>query len=246
MSENYELLRSFGNEIKLFQSNPLPGQPVECIPGYRDGNGRTHTEILKLIGRVFLISGSPAPHVVIFAAVDSTADSSWICAQAGESLASQVEGKVCLIDADTLSPSMNSYFGLDIKSYQEIAHIKKSAKKSRAQSIRGSNLWLLPGELKTASESALKSPDRWKDRFSELPSQFSYVLFNAPPINESADALMLGRIADGVVLVVAANSTRRAAAVKARQSLDALNIRVLGVVLTQCTYPIPEALYKWL
>jgi len=245
MSENYELLRAFGNEIKLFQCNP-PGRPVERAPGYREGNGHTHTEILKLIGRVFLMGGSPAPQVVIFTAVDSTADSNWICAQAGEALATQVAGKVCLIDADALSPSMNSYFGLDLKSYHEIAPIERGAEKNRAQSIRGSNLWLLPGALKTASEPAPKSSDRLKDRFSELTSQFSYVLFNAPPVNESAEALMLGRIADGVVLVVAANSTRRAAAVKARQSLEALNIRVLGVVLTQCTYPIPEMLYRWL
>jgi Mrp family chromosome partitioning ATPase len=41
-----------------------------------------------------------------------------------------------------------------------------------------------------------------------------------------------------------ANSSRREIARKAVQDLQAANVRVLGAVLNQRTFPIPEALYK--
>ena len=47
-----------------------------------------------------------------------------------------------------------------------------------------------------------------------------------------------------VVLVVQANSTRREAARKGKESLDSANVRLLGVVLNERTFPIPEVLYR--
>jgi Mrp family chromosome partitioning ATPase len=41
-----------------------------------------------------------------------------------------------------------------------------------------------------------------------------------------------------------ANSSRRDTARKAMQELQTGNVRALGAVLNQRTFPIPEALYK--
>jgi Mrp family chromosome partitioning ATPase len=51
-------------------------------------------------------------------------------------------------------------------------------------------------------------------------------------------------LADGVVLVLEANSTRRVTAKKAKQALEAANVRILGTVLNNRTFPIPEGLYR--
>jgi protein-tyrosine kinase len=48
------------------------------------------------------------------------------------------------------------------------------------------------------------------------------------------------------VLVLEANSTRRVAARKAKQALEAANVRVLGTVLNNRTFPIPEKIYRLL
>src|SRR5207237_1316623 len=55
----------------------------------------------------------------------------------------------------------------------------------------------------------------------KLRSQFAYVLVHTPPINHYADVPLLGQCVDGIVLVMEANSTRREAARKAKDSLDA-------------------------
>jgi len=78
----------------------------------------------------------------------------------------------------------------------------------------------------------------------ELRSEFDYVLVDVPPIIQYADATLLGQLADGIVLILEANSTRRETMRKAKESLEAASLRLLGAVLNKRTFPIPEFLYR--
>ena len=60
------------------------------------------------------------------------------------------------------------------------------------------------------------------------------------------DAALLGQTADGVVLVLEANATRWRTARKAKQALKDANVKVLGTVLNNRTFPIPEKIYRLL
>jgi len=55
--------------------------------------------------------------------------------------------------------------------------------------------------------------------------------------------MALGQAAEGVILVLKANSSRRDVARKAVQDLKNAGVRILGAVLNQRTFPIPQALY---
>jgi Mrp family chromosome partitioning ATPase len=46
--------------------------------------------------------------------------------------------------------------------------------------------------------------------------------------------------------VLEANSTRRVATRKAKQALEATNVRVLGIVLNNRTFPILKRIYQLL
>jgi Mrp family chromosome partitioning ATPase len=83
-----------------------------------------------------------------------------------------------------------------------------------------------------------------KSRVAELRREFDFVLIHVPALNTYAEGIALGQLADGVVLVVEANSTRRESASKVAQSLRAAQIQILGAVLNKRTYPIPEPLYR--
>ena len=102
---------------------------------------------------------------------------------------------------------------------------------------------LSSGSLKKDSPSFLNS-DRMKERLAELRREFDYLLIDAPPLNAYADAMALGRLVDGVVLVLEANATRREAALQVTESLRAAKIPVLAAVLNKRMFPIPAALYK--
>jgi Mrp family chromosome partitioning ATPase len=47
-------------------------------------------------------------------------------------------------------------------------------------------------------------------------------------------------------MVLEANSTRRITARKAKKTLEDGNVRVLGTVLNNRTFPIPEKIYRLL
>jgi len=56
----------------------------------------------------------------------------------------------------------------------------------------------------------------------------------------------MAQFADGIVLVLSALHTRRAAAIKTREVLERAQVRLLGTVLCDRLFPIPEAIYRWL
>jgi Mrp family chromosome partitioning ATPase len=108
------------------------------------------------------------------------------------------------------------------------------------------NLWLLSCGSATEKWQEQLASESLKFRLKELRAAFDYVLMDVAAMNTSNDGIILGGLCDGVVLVLKANSTRREAAQKTLQQLKAANIPILGAVLNQRTFPIPERIYNWL
>ena len=92
--------------------------------------------------------------------------------------------------------------------------------------------------------SNLLNSEHLKIRFAELRKEFDYILVDVPPLNQYADAMAIGQIMDGLVLVVEADSTRKESALKALETLRAAQIEVLGAVLNKRSFPIPEFVYR--
>jgi Mrp family chromosome partitioning ATPase len=80
-------------------------------------------------------------------------------------------------------------------------------------------------------------------KIKDLGDEFGFIVINAPPIGLYSDATLLGQVANGVVLVLEAHSTRRSATRRAKLALEAANVLVLGTVLNNRTFPIPEKIY---
>jgi Mrp family chromosome partitioning ATPase len=116
--------------------------------------------------------------------------------------------------------------------------------KDFAVPVAGGNLWLMPPGSTAVEAPGLFASDRWYSRLAELKEEFDYVLIDAPPVSMYADPILLGQKADGVILVVEANSTRRETARVAKQTLEDARVKLLGSILNNRTFPIPEALYR--
>jgi succinoglycan biosynthesis transport protein ExoP len=99
----------------------------------------------------------------------------------------------------------------------------------RPTPIRGLTL-LSCGALPT-SASNLLSGIRMRSLLKELNHRFDLVILDTPPVLATADAGILGSLADGVLLVVRAGQTDRSAAQRAYQQLAQGGARVVGAVL---------------
>jgi capsular exopolysaccharide synthesis family protein len=244
MSRNFELLQQIEKEHEVF---PAP------IPPAVSGNGRRphfnpdafgQEERMRLVQRLFILPSSDAPRVVVLCGVESGDGSSWVCARASETLASQVKASVCVVDANLRTPSLHEHFRTDNLSGLVDAVLQSGPIRNFALQLKGSNLWLVTCGSRTTDPHALLTSDRLHSRITELRAEFDYVLVDAPPVNLYADATLLGGLADGVVLVLQANSTRREAARKAKESLESAKVRVCGAVLNKRTFPVPDFLYR--
>ncbi len=99
----------------------------------------------------------------------------------------------------------------------------------RPTPIRGLTL-LTCGALPT-NASNLLSGVRMRSLLQELTKRFELVILDTPPVLATADAGILGSLADGVLLVVRAGQTDRAAAQRAYHQLENVGSRVVGAVL---------------
>jgi capsular exopolysaccharide synthesis family protein len=243
MSRNYEILRQEEQHERLFSTAAKQARLVDSKRRRNGLSNRAHEEVTKLVQSVFLSPGSQVPRVVVFSAVESGNGCSWVCARAGLILAAETEGRVCLVDGNVRRPGLRRELGLGQESN---GHSISTAVPfgQLLEQLNGGNLSLLPCGPLCSDAHALLSSDRLQARILELKSEFGYVLIDAPPINLYADASVLGRMADGVVLVVEANATRREQARKAKEILEAGSVRLLGAVLNKRAFPIPNALYS--
>jgi receptor protein-tyrosine kinase len=204
----------------------------------------TREESLKLVQRLFLTSEQTPPKAVVFAAIDSGNGCTRLCAITAQLLAENVGGSVCLVEGNFRTPSLPDLFGVDNHHGLADSLRQEGAIRGFAKQAGRDNVWLLSSGSLGRDPVNLLNCDRMKARIAELRSAFDYVLIDAPPLNSYADAMVFGRLADGVVLVLEANVTRREAALRVAERLQATRIPVLGAVLNKRTFPIPWALYK--
>jgi len=259
MSRNFELLQNLGKESGLFESTPvatvdqkIPG-PVAAATVVESGSPvrepqlhlepKEREELTKLTQRVFLGSGVDSARVVVFTASESGNGCSSICACAAELLEEQVNGTVCLVDANLRQPGLHQQFGVE-NHYGFADALQGSEPILRyARSMSRPNLWLVSCGSSPDAALPLLSTDRMRKRISELRSSSDYVLIDASAMNVSNDATALAAAADGMVIVLKANFTRRETMRKTVHDLQAAKVRVLGAVLNQRTFPIPQSIY---
>jgi polysaccharide biosynthesis transport protein len=99
----------------------------------------------------------------------------------------------------------------------------------RPTNVRG--LSLLTCGAPPTNPSGLLSGVRMRVLLQELAKTFDLVILDTPPVLATADAGILGSLADGVLLVVRAGQTDRVAAKRAHQQLVNVGANIVGTVL---------------
>jgi Mrp family chromosome partitioning ATPase len=204
----------------------------------------TREEEIKLVQRVFPGVALDSPKVALIAGLEGGIGCARTCARAAELLAARAEGPVCVVDANFQMPSLHEYFGAEnLKGLAE-ATVESGPIQNFAQQIPEPDLWLIPTGKAAAQLRFPAMADGLRVRIEELRETFKYVVIHSGPLRMETSAALLSRWTDGVVLVVEANATRRDAARRVKEMLDAANVNLLGVVLNNRTFPIPDAIYR--
>ena len=208
-----------------------------------------YQQLQGLIHRIFF-PGWPKPaHQVVLMASDQRTDTATVCAQLVRMMATQLPGKICAVEAAQGSNDLRRLLeNADVPPQPmadpcDVAPLRQAQGTISPANPVGTNLWLVSAEAFFAEQTNLEL--NLQSRLSELRREFNYLVVRAPAA-EPARAALMGSFTDGVLLVVQANVTRRAAVVRTIEMIHAANARLLGVVLAGRTFPIPEAIYEWL
>jgi Mrp family chromosome partitioning ATPase len=243
MSKNFELLQRV--ERGYFFDLPVEPAPrtqkaPTAIPCKREP---PDTEFAKLVQRLFSPAGKGGgPKVVSFSGITRDDRSSWICAHAGEILSEQADTSVCIVEANLWAPRLHVDMAAANKIGLAEALTTKGPIRNFGIPLCGEKFWLIPSGL--VKPGFYPSTERYRERFAELREAFDYILISAPALSRETDATLIGQLADGVVLIVEANHTRRETVRRAKEQLESAQVRLLGAVLDQRTFPIPEGLYR--
>jgi capsular exopolysaccharide synthesis family protein len=246
MSKHYELMRQMERE-QAFVANPTLESGLS-IRGESENERVAHPVICdsmsELVQRVFLQQTQDPPRMVMFAAVNHGSGCSQIAASVAQILAAKAPGAVCLVEANFRTPSLPRM--LQTTNYQGLtsALLEQDSIDSFVKPVRNSGLSLLSSGPIAADSPNLLASDRMKTRCAELRERFNFVIVDGPPLGRYTDAIAMGKLCDGIALVLEAGSTRRKAARVVMRTLRALKIDVLGVVLNKRTFPIPERIYN--
>lgn len=198
-------------------------------------------QIRALIQQVFFPAGRQTSAQVVFCAVDELTDAADVCVEVAKTMSTALPGAVCLVEASVGLHALEAGLGLRREWDDSAAGLRERDKDGERVA---ENLWLVRRDCLTADNPEPPSPAWLRTRLNELRRQFDYSVVHAPAVGTSNEAALLGQFSDGVVLVLDANRTRRVVARKAIELLQAANAKILGTVLNQRTFPIPEPIYR--
>ncbi|HVC33776.1 MAG TPA: CpsD/CapB family tyrosine-protein kinase [Chloroflexota bacterium] len=150
---------------------------------------------------------------------------------------------VVAVDCDLRRPSLHKLFGLPNEGGLTALIREERALGDVILSTDVPHLGILPSGPLPPNPSELLGSQRMERVVESLRSAADVVLFDSPPTISVTDAAVLGAKMDGVLLVVSVGKTKRDHVMRAKQLLERVNAKVLGVVLNNVKFD--GSLYRY-
>jgi capsular polysaccharide biosynthesis protein len=101
---------------------------------------------------------------------------------------------------------------------------------------------MVPRQSWLPDACGLRLSDRNLSRLRELTTEFDFSILWCAPVSWLTTSI--GHACDGMVLVLTANKTRRLVAAQIKDQLRKAQVRLLGTVLAERRFPVPQGLYR--
>jgi len=154
--------------------------------------------------------------------------------------------KILLVDADLRRARITKYLG--VKSEAGLADLISDGISidDAVINIGVENLTILPAGKIPHNPAELLGSQKLKSLITQLKEKYDYIIFDSPPIIPVTDSGLLGAQTDGVIMVIKANRTQQGVIKHAEDRLKQAQAKLLGYILTDIQYHIPEYIYRYL
>ncbi len=196
----------------------------------RDEPGSFVSEIYRMIqaNLKFLSSDKELKVIVVTSSVPGEGQST-VAANLAAAMA-QLGRRVLLIDADLRNPEQHHFWGLNnVEGLSNV--LVGQAEFSPINSLDIEHLEILTAGVTPPNPLALLDSQRMASLIQSASSRYDFVIIDAPPLILTADALTLGQMSDGILLVTQPGIVDRNSAAMAKEMLERSEQNILGLVI---------------
>jgi len=215
---------------------------IELVPWYFPGSRLS--EKYRSIRTALLLSSADRilKTIAVTSAVPGEGKSVTV-ANLGITLA-QSGKTVLIVDADLRRPRLHRIFRVK-NTYGLTTFLVNSVElKKVVKSTMIPNLFLVNAGPLPPNPAELLGSEKMERFINLLKEECDYILFDLPPMLDISDALVLGAKVDGMILVIQGDKTSREALKMAREKLETLKIKTLGVIINNIKSPSEGYYYK--
>jgi Mrp family chromosome partitioning ATPase len=227
--------------LGLLSEPPVPAEPrvtpirettsEQFQPKVFSAADSVHEEQIRgLIHQLFFRRAARPVRHVAFAPVEGSTSTATLCLEVASALAAEGSYDIGLIDAQTEASSLHTEL--------EIARPVAGG----ANWPIAPRLWMVPRESWLPDGCGQRLGDQNLSRLREISAEFDSSILWCGPV--SWRTASIGRACDGLVLVLTANKTRRLVAAQVKEHLSKAHVPLLGTVLAQRRFPVPQGLYR--
>lgn len=151
--------------------------------------------------------------------------------------------KVLLVDGDMRKPTIHKIFresnivGMS-NNLTENLKLSESLLKSETK-----GLFILTSGVIPPNPGELLNSKRMKQLLSTAKKKFDFIIIDSPPMLMMSDSIVLASLADGVVIVVRKQLTKKEALNRTIQQLNLIQAQIIGVVFNGESANESEAYY---
>jgi Mrp family chromosome partitioning ATPase len=192
-----------------------------------------HSEQIRaLVQQLFFQHESAPVRHVGFAPVEASTATATLCLEVAKTLAEEDRYDVGLIDANAHPDSVPLQTELQIV----------SPSRGEADWPIAKRLWMIPRQSWLPDACGHRITDQNLSRLRELTSEFDFSILWCAPVSWLTAGI--GQTCDGLVLVLTANKTRRLVAAQIKDQMSKAKVPLLGIVLAERRFPVPQGLYR--
>lgn len=157
---------------------------------------------------------------------------------------SQSENTVIILDCDLRKPTMHKKFKISNEVGLTELLVGKKELKDVVQ-YRNKNLHIITSGKIPPNPAEMLASKSMKRLLEQLANEYDYILMDTPPLNAVTDAQVLSTEADGTLIVIRSEKTKKESILTAKNLLQKVNANILGIVFNDVANSINKYYYYY-
>ncbi len=154
------------------------------------------------------------------------------------------EDKILLVDTDFYASSISKLLHIKCKVGLSDVLLGECDLMDAVIKTRIDNLWFVHSGKKIHNPISVLDSPMMDEVVQKMRENFDFIFFDTPPVIAINDITVLARQLDGVILVIRTGYTAREIVQRSINVLNSAKLNMIGGVLTDNKYYIPDFIYK--